>query len=59
MLENEDVTNNARKLGTEEERNFRKVILKLQDLVLPTTFNLQQKVVQGKEKQIITSMISA
>jgi hypothetical protein len=59
-LENEDENNIMKKSGTEGEKPFRdNVIKKLHDLVLPTTFHLQLKLDQEKEKKITTSLISA
>ena len=41
-LENDDENNIIKRLGTEEEKHFRdKVVRKLLDLVIPTTFHLQ------------------
>jgi len=59
-LENDDENNIIKRLGTEEEKHFRdKVVRKLLDLVIPTTFHLQLKLDQEEEKQITTSLITA
>jgi hypothetical protein len=59
-LENDDENNIIKRLGTEEEKHFRdKVVKKLLELVIPTTFHLQLKLDQEEEKQITTSLIMA